>query len=221
MPRKPLHRARILPKFTIHGVAKHKIWTPGVMRPELTRHMIPQIRRLIGLWSHPGQGVLRSAELCDLTPGEYIYLNRALRSEYAFTQFYAVRFCLENGLPASAWVEFPANNEYRHNRMPTERLSIKCRKCGMDLVGLPCVRCWNGMDDDPHITKNRHVEAEPVLTVPEPTDAIPGSREKVEILRQRCLNNQELWHPDDSVKGTHGEMRAFLVDELGMFASIC
>ncbi len=32
---------------------------------------------------------------------------------------------------------------------------------------------------------------------PSPTDAPPGSSEKVEVLRRRVENGQKLWHPDD------------------------
>lgn len=30
-----------------------------------------------------------------------------------------------------------------------------------------------------------------------PTEAIPGSEEKIAILMDRALNRQSLWHPDD------------------------
>lgn len=33
--------------------------------------------------------------------------------------------------------------------------------------------------------------------LPTPTDASPGSPEKVEVLRIRFENGQKLWHPDD------------------------
>lgn len=33
--------------------------------------------------------------------------------------------------------------------------------------------------------------------VPEPTNAMPGSLEKVEILARRYLAGQQLWHPED------------------------
>ena len=35
---------------------------------------------------------------------------------------------------------------------------------------------------------------------PEPTTYPCGSPEKVEVLRQRVENNEQLWHPDDSAK---------------------
>ena len=34
-------------------------------------------------------------------------------------------------------------------------------------------------------------------TEPEPTDAMPGSWEKLQVLIERAANGQELWHPDD------------------------
>lgn len=35
---------------------------------------------------------------------------------------------------------------------------------------------------------------------PQPTQHACGSPEKVEVLRQRVENNEQLWHPDDSKK---------------------
>lgn len=34
---------------------------------------------------------------------------------------------------------------------------------------------------------------------PQPTDAIPGSPEKIEVLRLRYLKGEDLWHKDDRV----------------------
>lgn len=35
---------------------------------------------------------------------------------------------------------------------------------------------------------------------PSPTDAPPGSPEKVEVLRRRFENGQKLWHPRDRLE---------------------
>ena len=35
-------------------------------------------------------------------------------------------------------------------------------------------------------------------TLPAPTDAPPGSPEKILVLMQRVQNRQELWHPEDA-----------------------
>jgi hypothetical protein len=39
-------------------------------------------------------------------------------------------------------------------------------------------------------------EEDPIY-LPNPTDAPPGSQEKVEVLRKRFENGPKLWHPDD------------------------
>jgi hypothetical protein len=198
-----------VPRFTILGKSKAKIWTPGVMRPEFARHIVPQLRRLIALWEIPGLSVKRYAELCGLEPGEFFYLNRAIRTEYAFTQFSAIRFCLEHGLPASAWVEFPElrTEPRKRTRVPIvsqnimsapNRMSVTCPSCGMKVHGLPCVRCRCGPDDDPESMVARQDEHEPVLQEPCPTDFPPGSLGKFGVLCERAANNQELWHPLDN-----------------------
>lgn len=39
---------------------------------------------------------------------------------------------------------------------------------------------------------------------PEPTDALPGTEEKVRILEERARRGQSLWHPlDAAIDGSH------------------
>lgn len=46
------------------------------------------------------------------------------------------------------------------------------------------------------LTLNLNVNCKPLP--PEPTKAVPGSKEKVEVLRRRYLDGYSLWHPDDA-----------------------
>lgn len=48
------------------------------------------------------------------------------------------------------------------------------------------------------------------LPLPEPTDAMPGSPEKVEILRARVQSKLSLWHPNDEVLELEALWRAML-----------
>lgn len=55
------------------------------------------------------------------------------------------------------------------------------------------------MDDDPTVDD---FDREPAFTLDEllavePTTAIPGTDEKIAVLRRRQELNQPLWHPDD------------------------
>jgi len=209
------------PSFTIMGKRKLKIWTPGVMRPELVRHMMPQLRRLVALWKVPGLSVKRYAELCGLHPGEFLHLNRALQTDYAFTQFKAVRFCLEHGLPASAWVELPfppGRYDVRGRSFDiSKRMSIVCPGCGTLIHGLPCIRCRCGPDDDPESMVARECEDDPVLQMPEPTTAQPGTAKKVAVLHERVRLGQHLWHPDDNNRPIANGLWASQDDETDMF----
>lgn len=47
------------------------------------------------------------------------------------------------------------------------------------------------MDDD-------EAEDDPV-GVPEPTSALPGTAEKIEVLRLRVVFGVQLWHPEDNL----------------------
>jgi hypothetical protein len=35
-------------------------------------------------------------------------------------------------------------------------------------------------------------------STPVPTDALPGSEDKIRVLMQRVQNRQRLWHPEDA-----------------------
>jgi hypothetical protein len=41
----------------------------------------------------------------------------------------------------------------------------------------------------------------PVKPATHPTDALPGSLEKIRVLTRRAELGQELWHPDDARLG--------------------
>lgn len=181
--------------------------------------MLPELRRIIALWAITGLPVKKMARLSGVTPGEFLYLNRALQSDYAFTQHSAVRFCIEHGLPASAWVELPlmdgngarerkgrVRNAFGTNSdvlaqnamSAVNRMWVECPICEQRVHGLPCVQCHRGPDDDPDAMEAMQEQPNPPLLVPEPTDAKPGSKKKFEILRLRAERGEMLWHPDDN-----------------------
>jgi|GEM_PF-6668926 len=195
-------RIELVPRFTIRGNRKSKIWTAGLVRPELARHIVPQIRRLIALWEIPGISVKRYAALCGLEAGEFLHLNRSIRTEYAFTQFQAIRFCIEHGLPASAWVDFPPIPGGRSRVVVDNKMSIICPRCDTKIHGLPCIQCKKGPDDDPESLLARVCDDDPILGVPEPTMAGPGTPEKIEVLRERFMLGQFLWHDEDDNRPT-------------------
>lgn len=45
------------------------------------------------------------------------------------------------------------------------------------------------------------IDAEPV-DKPEPTDFVPGSKEKIEVLRKRFWSGQQLWNDGDKITGS-------------------
>jgi hypothetical protein len=49
---------------------------------------------------------------------------------------------------------------------------------------------------------------------PEPTDALPGTAEKVRVLEERARRGQTLWHPlDAALDGSHLEARAAVAEQ--------
>jgi|SRR6516162_557994 hypothetical protein len=85
---------------------------------------------------------------------------------------------------------------------------MRCRHCGRVRVNRPRGLCWScyytpGLREFyPSTSKFARRGISDFngrgALPPEPTDAPPGSPEKVEILIQRARNGQSLWHPNDA-----------------------
>ena len=82
-----------------------------------------------------------------------------------------------------------------------------CRHCGRSRVNRPRGLCWScyytpGVRERyPSTSKFAHRGIDDFngwsLEPPEPTKALPGSREKVAVLEQRAGLGLALWHPGD------------------------
>ena len=83
-----------------------------------------------------------------------------------------------------------------------------CQHCGRARVTRPRGLCWNcyyapGVRDLYPVTSkygrrgpgNRYQRARPAT---HPTNALPGSLEKILVLTQRAELGQDLWHDDDA-----------------------
>ena len=82
-----------------------------------------------------------------------------------------------------------------------------CRHCYFSPVSRPRGLCWHcyyapGVRDQYNSTskfgRRGPGNFNGAAPLPLPTDAPPGSAEKVEILAQRALMCQTLWHPNDA-----------------------
>lgn len=70
-----------------------------------------------------------------------------------------------------------------------------CRKC----YAFPEIRCL--YDCLPHYVKPIQGPGSDTIVkrpLPEPTDALPGTEEKVKVLKERAMLGQQLWHPLDA-----------------------
>jgi hypothetical protein len=117
------------------GGKKHKkIWAGGHSgNPYLVRHLVDPVRAVLAFWDYNDISVEEKAAMCGLTPGEFIGLNRLLSKDKTA----AVEFCKVHGIPASASVKLCK--------------PFRCNGCRARLNTLPCIQCWNGPDDDPHV----------------------------------------------------------------------
>lgn len=84
-----------------------------------------------------------------------------------------------------------------------------CRHCKVKRASRPkglCWGCWTRHRDRyPSESKfgNRGVpDFSGAGRTPDPTDATPGTPEKVAVLMERCRSRQDLWHPEDAAAGS-------------------
>jgi hypothetical protein len=119
--------------FWVDGKQQISLWIPGNASPYLSRHLIDPVRACIGFWAHDLIPIEDKAEMSGLLPGEFIAMNRMLLE----SDIGAVRFCKQYGLPPSASVRL--------------RKAFRCKKCRGSIISLPCIQCWKGPDDDPHV----------------------------------------------------------------------
>lgn len=74
-----------------------------------------------------------------------------------------------------------------------------CRHCGNRQTIRRRRLCWN-CSNDPEARALYRVRRR-VKPATHPTDALPGSQEKILVLMGRARRRQELWHPDDAPLG--------------------
>lgn len=120
-------------EYWVGGKRHVSFWQPAIPKPYLCRHLEEPVRAVIGFWRTDTVSVADMAAMSGLLPGEFIAMNRLLVSSDNMAVHFAKRF----GLPASASV--------------TLLRAFRCKGCGGTIIRLPCIRCWKGPDDDPHL----------------------------------------------------------------------
>ena len=84
---------------------------------------------------------------------------------------------------------------------------MRCLNCRVKNANRPRGLCWRcyytlGLREDFAPVNKFGRRAEVGLTqkvkTPTPTDAMPGTEEKVAVLVSRAANGEALWHPDDA-----------------------
>lgn len=85
-----------------------------------------------------------------------------------------------------------------------------CRHCGHPKVTRPRGLCWTcyhqpGIRAE-YASESKYArrgvrDQSGAKKTPEPTDALPGTAEKVAVLRQRAARGEQLWHPLDRTNG--------------------
>lgn len=90
-------------------------------------------------------------------------------------------------------------------------VSVNCRRCGAILSSVPCIECLceeellvnddSAIDlcDDYSVLENDAMgySMQPLLTPMRPTDALPGTPEKIQVMKERVDNDCSPFHPRD------------------------
>lgn len=96
-----------------------------------------------------------------------------------------VRAAMDHGLPVHCCAALPYQQ------------TVVCPGCGEETKYIPCVRCAaSGRKHNPYlqISDEDSIHAP---KAPKPTDAIPGSTEKIEVMRARYSAGEAVFHRDD------------------------
>jgi hypothetical protein len=100
-----------------------------------------------------------------------------------------VKFVLDNGLPRNCGTWLP------------EGRTVHCAACGCYLTVVPCVKCTSCEVQDETLVKvfgqfERRTPGKKHKT-PRPTDAYPGTPEKIQVLRERLERGEALFSKKD------------------------
>lgn len=96
-----------------------------------------------------------------------------------------IQDCIAEGLPIMASAELPFPN------------TVRCPGCGLLVNVVSCVSCRNEMFPEDVAERDDFDNWKPV-PAEEPTEARPGTVEKIEIMRARIEQGQSPFHPDDA-----------------------
>lgn len=103
-----------------------------------------------------------------------------------------IRHCLRHGLPADVSATLPDEETWR------------CPDCGNDSRYIPCVRCAAVGEgcSEPFFGETCSLDSES-LGAPkepkEPTDAPPGSWEKLQVMQKRFEAGESIFHRNDAI----------------------
>lgn len=88
-------------------------------------------------------------------------------------------------------------------KLPADRPRGLCWRCYYQPQIRAATQCMDAFWRNGVLIKLRRGVQQPRHVVPAagPTDALPGSLEKVLVLKQRARRGEELWHPNDATLG--------------------
>jgi hypothetical protein len=147
-------------------------------------------RTVMGLWLMGMNDPYEMASVMSRHPATVSSLKRKVRrflkllTSSSHPIMEAIRY---NGLPRGCGASLP------------EGRSVACPLCRRKVNVVPCVHCTPSELDEKFPVGVECALDQPLLPAEEPTFALPGSAEKIEVMRQRVARGQSCFHPLDPV----------------------
>lgn len=118
-----------------------------------------------------------------------------------------VQRCVKEGLPVGMYVPLPGMSSWMQSEDGRDRVhvfKIRCPACGVLLTQVPCVACCQAMwiNDQVKSGAIKHLKdlspTGEIRDIPDnPCAGAPGSKDKIEAMRERFSRGLHLYHPDD------------------------
>ena len=106
--------------------------------------------------------------------------------------------CIREGLPVQAVAELPFPN------------TVRCPGCGSLVNVVPCVSCINEKCREDAQERDDFDDWRP-RPASIPTEARPGTMEKIEVMRRRIEQGEAPFHPEDAIRVNYDKLSGITI----------
>ena len=132
----------------------------------------PDARLVLGMRFHTDSTDKQIARELEVSQKELKAFTRTMKKDEICS------WVIENGIPASfgAYLQFP----------------VRCTRCSRKMLFAPCVACCTFQGAECRNDREKELKIDDCFT-----HAIPGSEEKIQIMRDRADRGVQIFHPND------------------------